>query len=198
MRSEQSPFEELGHTMESLGRRFDTEPVDRDDVSDVVAELALPEDLVNVYLSGSPAPGSSVPWAVEDLWLYSIKELAQAQEGYRWTGQDKRPLSSWPPHWVTVASASGDPIIADVGHAVPPILFARHGQGRWQASAIAGSLTQFVHAVEAVQRVLIGRFAGDVWEDDGPRQDFLSALHEDLRAVVSAEEASTLLDALAG
>lgn len=196
--SERSPFEELGHALESLGRRFDTEPVDPVDVSHVVAELALPDDLVNVYLAGSPMPGSSVPWAAEDLWLYSVKELASAQEGYRWTGQDKHQLPSWPAHWVTVASASGDPFIADVSHAVPPILFARHGAGSWQGTIVATTLTQFVHAVEAVQHVLIGRFNGDVWDDEGPKQEFLSVLADGLRAVVSAEEAAALLDAIAG
>lgn len=198
MLHQQSPFEKLRKTLDSFGRRFDTEPVDRTRLSEVVAELTLPDVLVDLYVAGSPTPNSWVPWVVEDLALYSIKELAQAQEGYRWTGRDKHALPSWPADWVVVATSSGDPFIADVGQEEPPILFARHGAGHWDAQVVALNLSEFITAVDAFERVLLGRFDGDVWGADGLRQDFLSMLADDLSTVVSAENAGALLEAVAG
>ncbi|MFC5263538.1 hypothetical protein ACFPJ1_15600 [Kribbella qitaiheensis] len=169
----QSGFDALQQVLNSHAVPFRTERIPAVSVADVVSELNLPAVLELLYTQGGPVPSSSVPWVVEELFLFSIRELDTAQDGYRWTGPQRRRLPTWPSNWVVIAAIVGDPFIADVDGPAVPIYFAPHGAGAWRADRVAPTVTTFLEALTRFESVLLGDFDRDVWDEDGLRPDFL-------------------------
>jgi len=112
-----------------------------------VNELGLPSEIAALYAAASPISGSTVPWVVEELAVFSVVELPDALEGYRWTGPERTGIPGWSVQWVVVAQALGDPFFLDLGTAGPSVCFARHGAGAWHPMEVAPSLTTFLEVL---------------------------------------------------
>ncbi|MFI6673346.1 hypothetical protein [Kribbella sp. NPDC050470] len=142
-------------------------------------------------------PNSSIPWLVEELFLFSIRELDTAQDGYRWTGPQRRRLPTWPSNWVVIAAIFGDPFIADVDEPAVPIYFARHGAGYWRADRVAPTAATFLKVLARFESVLLGAFDSDVWDEDGLlRPGFLRAVEDAVTELLPPADSASFMTAL--
>jgi hypothetical protein len=197
MPGEPGGFEVLRLELLAHGIELRTDAMHPNEAATVTAALGLPEAIANLYARSGPGPSSSIPWVIEEMFLYSVRELPAAQEGYRWSGPDQRVLTDWHPNWVVVASLLGDPFFVDVADARGPVLFARHGAGRWEAKRVAPGFAQFIEALAAFEGVLLGDFDSDVWTEDGLRGEFLDAVETRLARGLAGEELQAFMSAIA-
>ncbi len=191
-----SPFGVLQRVLNSRGVPFQTERAPEAHLADAVAELRLPSRVVDLYREYGPAPNSSIPWVVEDLRLFSVTELAAAQEGYAWVQPARTPSSVWPPHRVVIASMFGDPFVANTSEAAVPVELARHGAGTWAPQQVAPSVDAFVLALASLESVLLGDFDRDVWDEQGLRPAFILAVERRLAEMLPPLDLANLVHAL--
>jgi hypothetical protein len=189
-------FDVLRHELGLHGISFETEQINTRDIGNVVEELHLPQQLVDLYLEASPTPNSSIPWLVEELQIFSIRQFSAAQEGYRWSSPQRTRLENWPTNWVVIAAVFGDPFIVDIGELGAPVYFARHGAGVWSARRVSPSLTDFIEVLTRFESVLIGEYDRDVWNDEGLRDDYLRASEETLREILPPGDLASFLNDL--
>src|SRR5262249_16798035 len=129
------------------------------------------------------APGSAIPWVIEELSLFAASDLSEAQAGYRWTGAERTPSPAWHPEWVVIGSVFGDPFFVDTSHRDCPVLFARHGAERWSPVLVAPSMVAFIDGLARFEAILLGDFHRDVWTDDGLSRAFLDAVVSQLAEI---------------
>jgi hypothetical protein len=98
--------------------------------------------------------------------------------------------------WIVIASAFGDPFVADISETACPVLFAPHGAGSWRARRIAPSVRAFIACLTALESVLLGEFRRDVWDDAGLRRDFSRSLQVNLAAILPGGDAANFLSVL--
>jgi len=160
-------------------------------------ELGVPSDFVTAYVSAGPAPNTSIPWVVEEMHIFSIPDLFEAQDGYRWSGPERRRLDGWPSEWVVVAAVFGDPYLIDTSQDGLPVYFARHGAGEWRRHRIAPNMPTFIEALAIFESVLLNEFNSEVWDQDGLRADFTRRLTEVLAAKLESTDLANFMRALA-
>jgi len=88
---------------------------------------------------GYPA-GVEFPWVVEDLYLYSLDELAERQAGYRYDARTGEASPDWDQNQYVIADWTANPVTLGVDGAVR---YARHGQDDWVYARIAPDLSGF-------------------------------------------------------
>ena len=184
-------FAGLATTVTAHGYSCATARADIDEHLAVATELQLPAELAALYAQG-PAAGTSIPWAGEDLQVFSFEELPDTQAGYRWRGPREAQTrdAGWSSNWVVIAAAGGDPFIVDTSKAQCPVLFARHGAGAWSPVEIASTLQDFIERLVVFEGVLLGRSPEDIWDDDdGLRREFLDAIEREVGSVLSRPQA---------
>jgi hypothetical protein len=169
-------FEALRSVVTSCDLEFELERFDPNGATGVTRDLELPRDFIVAYASGSPAANSSVPWVVEQLFIFSVADLAAAQDGYRWSGPERRQLPGWSGSWVVIAAVFADPFFVDTSQSGFPVYFARHGAGEWQPHRVAPTVAAFIAALASFESVLLREFSGDVWDESGIRSDFTQRL----------------------
>jgi hypothetical protein len=140
-------FEALRSVVTSCDLEFELERFDPNGATGVTRDLELPRDFIVAYASGSPAANSSVPWAVEQLFIFSVADIAAAQDGYRWSGPERRQLPGWSGNWVVVAAVFADPFFVDTSQSGFPVYFVRHGAGEWQPHRVAPTVAAFIAAL---------------------------------------------------
>ena len=185
-----SPYERLKIELGRHGIPFETDEVTPTEVADVIAELELPPRLVHLLADQGPAPDSAVPWVVEELLIFALSQLVEAQDGYRWLAGTRTRLPEWLPNWVVIAAVFGDPFIVDLADPELPVSFARHGAGTWNLKRVAPSVDAFVESLIAFERVLLSDFDQDVWNETGLRPDFIRSVEEELAATLPSSEVS--------
>lgn len=181
-------IEELQAVLRSHGLEFETVPAAKELLRAVADDLDSPDWFLSFYAELGPAENSTIPWVVERLSVETLAQLPEAQMGYRWIGADKAPSPIWPANWIVVASVFGDPFFVDTTIESGPVFFARHGAGEWQRSEVASSMEAFMRCLARFETVLVGAFDLDVWDDDGLRADFVTAVRQGLADVLDAHQ----------
>ncbi|MEI8411515.1 MULTISPECIES: hypothetical protein [unclassified Kribbella] len=171
-------FDALRSVVTSCGLEFELEQVDPNDTTEPTRDMGLPRDFTAAYAAAGQAPNSSIPWVVEELFIFSVVDLAAAQDGYRWSGPERRQLPGWSGDWVVIAAVFGDPFFVDISQSGFPVYFARHGAGEWKPHRVAQTMAAFISALASFEAVLLREFSGDVWDDGGLRSDFHRRLAE--------------------
>jgi hypothetical protein len=189
-------FESLRAAVEANGHTFQTVRADAATLAGVSAELALPPRLSALYAESGPAERSSIPWVVEDMSFFSVRELVSAQEGYRWIGAEREPSPLWSADWVVVASVYGDPFFVHTTRESCPVLFARHGAGTWSPTEIASSMESFVAALVEFEQVLLGDFRLEVWNDDGLIPAFVQDVEQRVGTVLTTDQTARFIGIL--
>jgi len=197
MSADVAGFAGLKAVLNGHGHVFETCALDTQVAQAVSGELALPRSFVSLYQANGPVERSSIPWVVEDLLVFAFSELPAAQAGYRWIGVDRATSTSWQSNWVVVASVFGDPFLIDTSAERCPVLFARHDDGAWSPTEVAVSMEAFLEALAAFEQVLLGRFALDVWGDDGLLPQFVEDVERELAGILGANHASRFAGLLA-
>jgi hypothetical protein len=83
----------------------------------------------------------------QGLNLYGAHELIVRQQGYSLNGVTNEVLHDWPPHLLVIADDGGDPYCLDlsmISEGDAPILYSRHGMGRWEFEKVADSFMDFL------------------------------------------------------
>ena len=103
-----------------------------------------------------------IPWALEDLVLYSESDIDAGQIGYRWYAKDDGSSNvlddDWNATWLVLGQLDGDPIILDQEMGV--VMMAEHGMGEWAPEIVASSVADFVGILAVWVQVAIGEFQG--------------------------------------
>lgn len=188
-------FKRLAATVNAHGAPFETSSTAPGVQQGAAAELELPAEFTALYAPG-PVAGTAIPWIGEDLMVFSLGELGDAQAGYRWGGPQgaETRQEDWPANWVVVASSSADPFIADTARAGYPVLFARHGEGAWAPVEVASSMRAFLESLDVFEEVLLGVFGQEIWaDDDGLRPEFVQAVQLALADVLYPEQAAAFV-----
>ncbi len=181
-------FGALRAELDRHGVSFVTERTSAEDIAQLAGTFRIPIGMMETYSSEGPAGSSSVPWIVEDLRLYSLRELPGALEGYAWTRPQREELPAWPNDWVVIASIFGDPFVVDVADQAAPVYFARWRRGAWQPTRVALALGGFIDALTTFEKVLLDDFDGDAWRGGDLKEEFLPAVEDRLRANLEPPE----------
>ncbi len=78
-----------------------------------------------------------------DLTLFPFAALEQEQAGYAFNAKTRAPEEEWPAGMLVFGECSADPLIINPAEA-GEILFAMHGQGKWDPLPIAADLDGFL------------------------------------------------------
>ncbi len=84
---------------------------------------------------------------VNDLLLFGLSDLIEGQYGYSYNPIDKKTIKDWQKEYVVVATDGGDPYVLDLSKSDgndAPILYAMHGEGKWNFKEYAESFTRFI------------------------------------------------------
>lgn len=111
---------------------------------------------------GYPA-GIELPWVVEELYLYSLDELAERQAGYRFDVRTGEVSADWDASQYVIADWTANPIsIGSDG----TVHYARHGQGNWTYALIAPDLSSFFTLLAAWLRYFVTERGSNLFNDD--------------------------------
>ena len=111
-----------------------------------ITHLKLSSDLAEFYRDAAPVD-CYIPMYGNPLYLFGPAELESVQAGYREANQFTdvlRQSGDWQDDWIAIGEIGGDPIIAITNIQVTPILFAHHGEGRWDPVEIAPTFSAFI------------------------------------------------------
>ncbi|MDR3479970.1 MAG: hypothetical protein P4L91_04575 [Burkholderiaceae bacterium] len=163
--------------------------------------IYLPQQFNNAelfdWLSAVGGKDIEVEWPAEQLTIYGAHNLAERQKGYG--AITKQKTGNWQPSWVVIGDIHADPIIFNFSSSPCNILFARHGQGRWEARPLAGSTGDFARALTIWCEMYYIKFGKKILDDEFEVKDsFKKALSDDLSHVLNKEEAETFIFAVAG
>ncbi|MBK8172580.1 MAG: SMI1/KNR4 family protein [Sandaracinaceae bacterium] len=105
---------------------------DTEDLRAITQRFALPAEYAEFLARFSPTKALiKGKRSGDDVRLFGASELLDAQKGYAIHGRSGEALAGWPKGHVVIASISADPFVIDtLGSGA--ILFAEHGQGRWE------------------------------------------------------------------
>jgi len=84
------------------------------------------------------------------LVIYGAAELIKRQDGYSYNPLKKQPIPGWPAHMVVIADDSADPYVLDLSQSNgedAPVMFAYHGQGKWDFQPYAASFSEFLRKI---------------------------------------------------
>ena len=115
-----------------------------------------------IEAAGYPA-GAELPWVAEELYLYSLDELAGRQAGYRYDARTGEASANWDASHYVIADWTANPIIID---ADGTIHYARHGRGHWTFAPIAPDLPAFFNLLAAWLRYFVGDRGGNLFNDN--------------------------------
>lgn len=89
----------------------------------------------------------------QGLYLYGAQELMERQFGYSLNPVTNQVIHDWPPHLLVIADDGGDPYCLDlsmISDGDAPILYSRHGMGRWEFEKVTGSFMDFLKMLTSV------------------------------------------------
>jgi hypothetical protein len=89
----------------------------------------------------------------QGLFLYGAQELIARQLGYAVNAVTNKVVPDWPPHLLVIADDGGDPYCLDlsmISDGDAPVLYSRHGMGRWEFEKFAGSFMDFLKILTSV------------------------------------------------
>lgn len=110
-------------------------------------ELELPTSLVDYYRDFGPLDLGLSGYG-NDYFLPSLAALWEHQAGYRWDGVTGQAIDDWNDDWLVIADCGGDPFI--LSRSTGQVLFAEHGMGTWEPSAIFPSIDVMAAALCAI------------------------------------------------
>ncbi|MDJ0276815.1 hypothetical protein QLH51_08410 [Sphingomonas sp. 2R-10] len=114
-----------------------------------------------IQVAGYPA-GVELPWVVEELYLYSLGELAERQAGYRYDVRTVEAAADWDTNQHVIADWAANPIIIGADGA---IRYARHGRRNWTYALIAPDLPGFFNLLAAWLRYFVVERGGNLFND---------------------------------
>lgn len=148
-----------------------------------------------IEAAGYPA-GAELPWVVEELYLYSLDELAGRQAGYRHDASTGEASADWDASHYVIADWTANPISIGVDGAIH---YARHGQGNWTYALIAPDLPAFFNLLAAWLRYFIvergGNLFNDNFEIDAPTRD---TIRDMIRTTTDLDDPDAALALLVG
>lgn len=115
-----------------------------------------------IEAAGYPG-GAELPWVVEELYLYSLDEIAERQAGYRYNARTGNPSKDWDSNQYVIADWTANPISIGADGA---IRYARHGQESWTYARIAPDLPCFFGMLAAWLRYFVVERSGNLFNDD--------------------------------
>lgn len=161
--------------------------VDRATFGDVLAREIEP--------AGYPV-GAELPWVVEELYFYSLDELAERQAGYRYDARTGETSADWDASHYVIADWTANPIIIGADGA---IRYARHGQGNWSYAVIAPDLPSFFNLLAAWLRYFIVERGGNLFnnnfEIDAPTRN---TVRDIIRTTTGLDDTDAALALLVG
>ena len=83
----------------------------------------------------------------QGLQLYGAQELIARQQGYSVNPVNHQEIPDWPPRLLVIADDGGDPYCLDlsmISHGDAPVVYSRHGMGRWEFEKITDSFMDFL------------------------------------------------------
>lgn len=161
--------------------------VDRDIFGDALAQ--------KIEATGYPA-GAELPWVVEELYLYSLEELAERQAGYRYDAATGEASTGWDASHYVIADWTANLISIGTDGAIH---YARHGQGNWTYAPIAPDLPGFFNLLAACLRYFIVERGGDLFDDDFEINDATRNMVRDMiRTTVGLDDPAVTLSLLLG
>lgn len=89
----------------------------------------------------------------QGLHLYGAQELIERQFGYALNPVTNQVIPDWPSHLLVIADDGGDPYCLDlsvISDGDAPILYSRHGMGRWEFEKVAGGFLDFLKMLTGV------------------------------------------------
>ena len=97
------------------------------------------------------------------VFLPPLERLWDYQAGYRWNGVTNERVDDWPDEWLVVADIGADPFIFD--SQTNRVLFAEHGQGKWDARELFVDLNEMGVCLGTLGNV--NRDIGEFEDEDG-------------------------------
>ncbi|MDM0039657.1 hypothetical protein QTH89_24665 [Variovorax sp. J22G21] len=79
-------------------------------------------------------------------YRFILNQKASTPEHLVWS--DAVDTGKWQTHWVVLQNADGDPLIGDIGRPEVPVLWDRHGSGRWSPQPLFPSLQMLMERIE--------------------------------------------------
>ena len=84
---------------------------------------------------------TEIPWAVEELYLYSLRDIEEKQAGYRYDAKTGQASEAWDDGRYVVADWAANPVSIDASQTIS---YSRHGDGSWTYTPFAADLPQFL------------------------------------------------------
>lgn len=109
----------------------------RQPVSDWTGPFDLPSELVAMYLDLGPID-VEIPSVGNPVYVPKLARLWSYQEGYRWHGLTKEPLTEWQHDLLVVADLAGDPVVLSMQD--QGVSVGQHGLGHWAFEPLSASL----------------------------------------------------------
>ncbi len=135
--------------------------------------------------------GVSIPTVGNPFDLPPLARLWDLQAGYRWHGVTKQRLEDWDDDWLVIADQGADPFIFH--RQTGEILFAQHGGGAWNPSAIFTDVVTMTACLATVGSVH-NEAEDDLWtEDESVNPRFRAILETKLTAILGSGSAATAL-----
>ncbi|MPS81726.1 MAG: hypothetical protein E2591_27000 [Achromobacter sp.] len=136
-------------------------------------EIPLPESLAEFYEQIGPWGETyhenigpvGITLSETAISFPPLLRLWKLQAGYRWDASNGQRVADWRDEWLVIADLNADPFILDAQ--TGQILFARHGEGAWNAHELAPDLLTFVAtaaAIGVVFHLADGDLRNDEWE----------------------------------
>ena len=136
-------------------------------------------------------------WSAENLTLYGANNFIERKKGY--TKETKNSKATWNENWVAIGDVHSDPIICDFSFSPCKILYARHGQGFWDAKPLASSFSDFAKSLEFWCEIFYSKFNKEILNDEYEVLNiFKKELSNLLKKLLSEKEMETFLFAVDG
>lgn len=119
---------------------FAREAQDRTILLDDATSAALGEEVV--CLDGLRVVDAASALTAMNGYRFVLDIKASVPNRLIW--QDQALIGQWREEWIVIESIHADPIIADIGREGVPILFDRHGSGRWAPAPLFDNLSEFI------------------------------------------------------
>jgi hypothetical protein len=149
----------------------------------------------DIASAGYPG-GIGIPWTVEELFVYSLKELPDRQAGYRYDANTNVASIDWGSDRYVLADWGANPVsIGKDG----TICYSRHGDGDWSYIPIATDLPAFFKMLAAWLRYFVVEKGSNLFDDNFEiAQDTRDALTSIVLAETSPEYRNAAMRFLLG
>lgn len=84
---------------------------------------------------------TEIPWVVEELYLYSLRDIEERQAEYRYDAKTGQASAAWDDGRYVVAEWAANPVSIDASRTIS---YSRHGDGSWTYTPFAADLPQFL------------------------------------------------------